>query len=72
MSITPLLSKILQLPPKDRLQLVEDIWESLAASPTEVPVPEWHVAEIRRRIADPAETATISWPELRARLRPDR
>lgn len=69
---TPLLKQILELPPEQRLQLVEDIWDSLAQSETSVPVPEWHRRELDRRLADPAEEATLSWDEVQQRLKPKR
>src|SRR5688500_3356865 len=64
-----LLSEILDLPAAERLRLVEEIWDSLAASAESVPVPEWHQAELDRRLDDPAEQATISWEEVQASLR---
>ncbi|GJG86465.1 antitoxin [Gemmatimonadetes bacterium T265] len=40
------------LTPDERLQLVEDLWDSLAlGSPEAVPVAEWHVREVERRLA---------------------
>ena len=69
MSRSALLSEILDLPAEDRLQLVERIWDSLAATAESVPVPEWHQAELDRRLADPNELATVSWEEVQARLR---
>lgn len=64
-----LLEEILRLPPDERLRLVEDIWDSLAQTPEKLPVPEWHRAELDRRLADRSEQATIGWSELRSRLR---
>jgi len=64
-----LLEEILRLSPDERLRLVEDIWDSLAQTPEKLPVPEWHRAELDRRLADQSEQATIAWPELRSRLR---
>ena len=64
-----LFDEILHLPPADRLQLVADVWDSLGTSTTDVPVPGWHRAELDARLADPAEQATISLDELKARLR---
>ena len=64
-----LLDEILHLPAAERLRLVEDIWDSLTASTTDVPVPDWHREELDRRLADPTEQATISADELKARLR---
>ena len=42
--------EILRLPAADRLQLLEDIWDSLTVTPEEVPVPDWHKAELDRRL----------------------
>jgi putative addiction module component (TIGR02574 family) len=69
MTPTALLDEILRLPPDQRLKLVEDVWDSLAASPDAVGVPEWHRDELDRRLADPAEQATLSWQDVQARLR---
>ena len=64
-----LLDEILHLPAAERLRLVEDVWDSLAASTADVPVPDWHRAELDDRLADPAEQATIAADELKGRLR---
>ena len=64
-----LLSEILNLPAAERLRLVEEIWGSLAATAESVPVPEWHQAELDRRLDDPSEQATVSWEEVQASLR---
>ena len=64
-----LLDEILHLPPADRLRLVEDIWDSLAVSTADVPVPDWHREELDRRLEDPAEQAMLSVDDLKARLR---
>ena len=42
--------EILQLPATERLKLLEEIWDSLAATPQEVPIPDWHKAELDRRL----------------------
>jgi putative addiction module component (TIGR02574 family) len=64
-----LLDEILRLPPDQRLQLVEEVWDSLAASPAEVGVPEWHRDELDRRLGDTTESTTLSWQDVQARLR---
>ena len=33
----------------ERLQLVEDLWDSIAAEDAQLPVPEWKRAELRQR-----------------------
>jgi putative addiction module component (TIGR02574 family) len=70
MAPRPLLDEILRLPADQRLKLVEDIWDSLAASPTDVPVPQWHMDELDRRLANPDERATLTWEQVQARLKP--
>ena len=64
-----LLDQILRLPLEERLQLVEDIWDSIAATPEAVPVPDWHKAELERRLANPAPGPGLTWEEVQAKLR---
>jgi putative addiction module component (TIGR02574 family) len=64
-----LLDEILRLPPDERLRLVEDIWDSLAQTSGELPVPDWHREELDRRLADRTEQATIAWADVRSRFR---
>jgi putative addiction module component (TIGR02574 family) len=61
--------EILRLSANERLQLVEEIWDSLAAEPDSIPVPDWHKAELDRRLDNPAPGPGESWEEVRARLR---
>ena len=63
-----LLNEILHLPAAERLRLVEDIWDSLGASTSDVPVPNWHQDELDRRLTDPTEQATVSADEIKKRL----
>jgi len=63
-----LLEEILRLPVDERLQLVEDVWDSIAATPEDVPVPDWHKAELDRRLDDPEPGRGLSWDEVRAKL----
>ena len=69
MTSAALLEEILRLPPDQRLQLMEDVWDSLAASPGQVGVPAWHREELDRRLADSNERPTLSWQDVQARLR---
>jgi putative addiction module component (TIGR02574 family) len=45
-------AKILELPPEERLRLVELIWESLSASPSSVPLSDAHRSVIEERLAE--------------------
>jgi len=62
-----LLAEILQLSPEERLALLGDVWDSIAACSEAVPVPEWHRRELDRRLSEPAPEY-IPWPELRKRF----
>lgn len=63
-----LLSEILRLPPEERIELLGDAWDTIAASPQDVPIPEWHVRELERRLGEP-EPQFLPWAEVRERLR---
>jgi len=66
-----LLSEILRLPPRERVELLGAAWDAVAANPDDVPVPEWHVKELEKRLAEP-EPRYVSWDEFRSRLRGSR
>jgi putative addiction module component (TIGR02574 family) len=68
MTSSALLEQILRLPPDERLRLVEQIWDSLAAEADPTPMPAWHREELDGRLADATERATLSWQQVRARL----
>jgi putative addiction module component (TIGR02574 family) len=59
-----------QLTFNERLQLVEDLWDSLELDQDQIPVPDWHREELDRRLAayqrDPG--AGASWEEVRERI----
>lgn len=44
--------KISKLDLSEKLLLVEDIWDAIAASNFELPMPEWQEQELDRRYAD--------------------
>ncbi len=60
--------RILQLPASERLQLLEDIWDSLAVTPEDVPVPDWHREELDRRLDQPAPGPGLTWDDARSKL----
>ena len=39
------------LPVEDRLKMVQDLWDGIAADTGDVPVDPEHIAEIRQRLA---------------------
>jgi putative addiction module component (TIGR02574 family) len=62
---------ILDLSPPEKLQLVEDLWDDLAATPSEVPVYEWQKEELARRKANlmSRPASMLSWNEVKRRIR---
>ena len=70
--MTTTLSEITQLSIAGRIQLAEDIWDTIA--PEDVPVPETRRAELDRRLdphhADPQQGA--SWQDVQQRVRGQR
>lgn len=68
MSISP---SVFDLTPAEKLQLVEDLWDDLAASPELVPVHEWQKEELAVRrarfVANPA--SGVSWEAVKQRIR---
>jgi putative addiction module component (TIGR02574 family) len=55
----------------EKLQLVEDLWDDLAADPESVPVHEWQIEELRRRKANLLKNpaSSLTWEEVKRRVR---
>lgn len=62
---------VFDLSPSEKLQLVEDLWDDLAAIPSDVPVPDWQVEELDRRKANLKSNPAsgIAWDEVKRRVR---
>jgi putative addiction module component (TIGR02574 family) len=62
---------VFDLTPPEKLQLVEDLWDDLAASPEVVPIHDWQKEELIRRKANllnkPA--SGLLWEEVKKRIR---
>lgn len=69
MSKVPI-KQLLELSVEERIQLIDDLWESVAADSEEIPIREAQLKEARRRLeehrADPA--SGIPWEQLRQEL----
>jgi len=63
------LDEILKLPLEERLDLVERIWDSIAADQGALPLSEEHRRELDRRIDDPDPGPSLTWEEVQKRLR---
>jgi putative addiction module component (TIGR02574 family) len=62
--------EIEQLSVAERVQLAEEIWDSIAAIPERLPVTEAQRAELDRRLAllEGEPNRTTPWEEVRAKL----
>lgn len=65
-----LTTEISRLTPTEKLQLVEELWDTLAANPDQIPIPAWHAKALAEDQAayqaNPTEGS--SWAEVKARL----
>ena len=63
-------TEIAGMPIQQRIQLVEDIWDSIAEMPEVVQIPEWHKKELEKRLeayhANPDEGSP--WQEVKKRI----
>ena len=55
---------------RDRLDLIEQIWDSLPDQDEPQDIPDWHVAELAKRRASAAESPGVGkpWREVLDRL----
>jgi putative addiction module component (TIGR02574 family) len=64
-------ASVFDLHPSEKLQLVEDLWDDLAATPGAVPVQAWQKKELARRKAsfkkNPA--SGLDWEQVKKRVR---
>ncbi|HEX3447943.1 MAG TPA: addiction module protein [Isosphaeraceae bacterium] len=62
---------VFDLSPSEKLQLVEDLWDDLAATPEVVPVDEWQKDELARRQANLLKNPAsgLAWQEVERRVR---
>ena len=65
------ITSVFDLSPSEKLQLVEDLWDDLAATPELIPVHDWQRQELMRRrtnlINNPA--SGLTWDEIQRRVR---
>jgi len=64
------LDELLKLSVTERIQLAEDLWNSIAAEPEALPLTDAQQAEVKRRLVehDRAPESAMPWEEVRARL----
>ncbi len=66
-----LIKEIDKLDLSEKLLLVEDIWDSIACSNSELPLPEWQKIELDRRYEEykSGNLALHDWQEVHKELR---
>lgn len=64
-------SSLFDLSPSEKLQLVEDLWDDLAATPAAVPVHDWQKEELARRKANLMKNPAsgLAWDEVKRKVR---
>lgn len=65
------LTDLFKLTPAERIQLAEDLWDSVAVNPADLPpLSDAQKAEIERRLAERTKdpSKATGWDEVRARL----
>jgi len=69
--MTPTNTSIFDLSPSEKLQLVEDLWDDLAATPEAVPVHDWQKNELARRKANLIQNPAsgLTWEKVKQRVR---
>jgi len=62
---------VFDLSPPEKLQLVEDLWDDLAADPENVPVHDWQLEELARRKANLTShpASGLPWDKVKRRVR---
>jgi putative addiction module component (TIGR02574 family) len=69
--VNPTTISVFDLSPLEKLQLVEDLWDDLAATPEAVPVHDWHKGELARRKANLMQhpASGLTWEDVQRRVR---
>ena len=67
----PTIPSIFDLSPTEKLQLVEDLWDDLAATPEGVSVHQWQKEELVRRKANLMQNPAsgLTWEEVKRGVR---
>lgn len=65
-----LISELFQLSASERIQLAEDLWDSVSANDAEVPLTAEQREELQRRLAEHRRNpaGAVPWDEVRTRL----
>jgi putative addiction module component (TIGR02574 family) len=61
---------VFDLSPREKLKLLEDLWDDLAANPDTIPSHPRHIQELERRKASlmSAPASGLSWEDAKRRI----
>jgi putative addiction module component (TIGR02574 family) len=64
-------SHLFDLSTADKLRIVEDLWDDIAAGAEPIPLPQWQIDELRRRkqLRKNCEVTGSSWEDVQRRVR---
>lgn len=64
------LEQAMSLSLDEKLQLISDLWDSMAQSPDNIPVPDWQLEELKRRIESQRTNPQPgqSWDEVKREI----
>jgi putative addiction module component (TIGR02574 family) len=64
-------AQVFELNVSEKLQLLEDLWDSIAQSPEQIPVLDWQKEELDKRKAAYVQNpdSGSSWEAVKARIR---
>lgn len=67
----PEVAAVFSLSKAEKLQLVEDLWDDIAANPDDIPVHNWQKDELDKRKANLAANpqSALTWDEIVRRVR---
>lgn len=64
-------TQVFELSLSEKLQLLEDLWDSIASEPDQIPVLDWQKEELARRKAAHLQNPSLgsSWEAAKERIR---
>jgi putative addiction module component (TIGR02574 family) len=70
-SMNRMSESVFDLSPAEKLQLVEALWDDLAATPENIPVHDWQIQKLERRAANLQNNPAsgLSWEAVKRRIR---
>ncbi|MBN4004415.1 addiction module protein [Nostoc sp. LPT] len=68
--MNPVFSELSSLSRAEKLQLVENLWDDIAATPAALPILDWQKQELAQRKTKYLQNPTIgsNWEDVKARI----